>query len=194
LADAVLHQCVRPLVRACCAPGHHGYQRACELVTGQTSIGPFGSPVFACAGKTDPPSRLILSQTSAGELKLRHRLLLLAYVPLFVPCGRSFVPAYDRQSRRAEERSRPAVALSSRACSTAARPRLDGSEHGARIKPVGTLSQPSRCTRRLVLYGGPPRRCGRACWRARSPARCGAIAFWPPRSRTSGHSAPTVLT
>src|SRR5580765_7922777 len=29
--------------------------------------GPFGSPVFASAGKTDPPSRLILSQTSAGN-------------------------------------------------------------------------------------------------------------------------------
>jgi hypothetical protein len=29
--------------------------------------GPFGSPVFACAGKTEPPSRLILSQTSAGK-------------------------------------------------------------------------------------------------------------------------------
>src|SRR5262249_21362913 len=29
--------------------------------------GPFGSPVLAGAGKTDPPSRLILSQTSAGS-------------------------------------------------------------------------------------------------------------------------------
>src|SRR5260370_28545269 len=29
--------------------------------------GPFGSPVLAGAGKTDPPSRLILSQTSAGK-------------------------------------------------------------------------------------------------------------------------------
>jgi hypothetical protein len=28
--------------------------------------GPFGSPVFARAGKTDPPSRRILSQTSVG--------------------------------------------------------------------------------------------------------------------------------
>src|ERR1700724_2795070 len=46
------------------APGHHGYQRACVLISGQASIGPFGSPVFACAGKTDPPSLLILSQTS----------------------------------------------------------------------------------------------------------------------------------
>jgi hypothetical protein len=156
---------------------------------------PFGSPVFACAGKTDPPSRS--SSRRPRRVNLSYVIdccSLLRSVPLFVPCGRSFVPAYDRQSRRAEERSRPAVALSSRACSTAARPRLDGSEHGARIKPVGTLSQPSRCTRRRVLYGGPPRRCGRACWRAQSPARCGAIAFWPPRSRTSGHSAPTVLT
>ena len=34
----------------------------------QTSTGPVGSPVFACAGKTEPPSRLILSQTSAGKV------------------------------------------------------------------------------------------------------------------------------
>src|SRR5260370_35705193 len=56
LAYAVLHQCVRPLIGACGAPGHHGYQRAFELISGQASNGPFGSPVFACAGKTDPPS------------------------------------------------------------------------------------------------------------------------------------------
>src|SRR6202043_861613 len=56
LADAVLHQRIRPLIGACCAPGHHGYQRAFELINGQASNGPFGSPVFACAGKTDPPS------------------------------------------------------------------------------------------------------------------------------------------
>jgi hypothetical protein len=41
---------------ACGAPGHHGYQRAFELISGQASNGPFGSPVFARAGKTDPPS------------------------------------------------------------------------------------------------------------------------------------------
>src|SRR6516165_10883812 len=39
-----------------CAPGHHGYQRAWDLISGQASNGPNGSPVFACAGKTDPPS------------------------------------------------------------------------------------------------------------------------------------------
>src|ERR1700692_5075096 len=63
---AVLHQCIRPLIGAF-APGHHGYQRACVLISGQASTGPFGSPVFACAGKTEPPSLLILSQTSAGK-------------------------------------------------------------------------------------------------------------------------------
>ena len=67
LAVAVLHQCIRPLIGACCAPGHHGSQRACVLISGQASIGPFGSPVCAPARKTEPPSRLILSQTSAGN-------------------------------------------------------------------------------------------------------------------------------
>ena len=60
-----MHQCIRPLIGAR-APGHHGYQRACDRISGQASTGPFGSPVFACAGKTEPPSRLILSQTSAA--------------------------------------------------------------------------------------------------------------------------------
>src|SRR5262249_55542845 len=31
---AVSHQCIRPLIGACCAPGHHGYQRACDLISG----------------------------------------------------------------------------------------------------------------------------------------------------------------
>ena len=30
-------------------------------------VGPLGSPVFACAGKTEPPSRFIFSQTLAGK-------------------------------------------------------------------------------------------------------------------------------
>jgi hypothetical protein len=55
LVDAVLHYCIRPLIGAC-APGHHGYQRACDLILEQASNGLNGSPVFARAGKTDPPS------------------------------------------------------------------------------------------------------------------------------------------
>ena len=53
LADAVLHQCIRLLIGAYCAPSHHGYQRACDLILGQASNGLVGSPVFARAGKTD---------------------------------------------------------------------------------------------------------------------------------------------
>ena len=52
LVDAVLHYCIRPLIGAS-APGHHGYQRACDLILGQASNGLVGSPVFAHAGKTD---------------------------------------------------------------------------------------------------------------------------------------------
>src|SRR5262249_53709925 len=33
LADRVLRQCIRSPIGAC-APGHHGYQRACDLITG----------------------------------------------------------------------------------------------------------------------------------------------------------------
>ena len=49
------------------APGHHGYQRACDLISGKASRRPNGSPVLARAGKTEPPCRLVLSQTSAGN-------------------------------------------------------------------------------------------------------------------------------
>jgi hypothetical protein len=38
---AVLHQCIRPLIGAY-APGHHGYQRACVLISGQASTGHSG--------------------------------------------------------------------------------------------------------------------------------------------------------
>ena len=49
------------------APGHHGCQRACDLISGKASRRPNGSPVLARAGKTEPPCRLVLSQTSAGN-------------------------------------------------------------------------------------------------------------------------------
>src|SRR5580693_1662998 len=65
---------------SCFAPDHHGYQRACVLISGQASTGPFGSPVFACAGKTVPPSLLIpLADLGWKRLiGLRHRLLLIS--------------------------------------------------------------------------------------------------------------------
>jgi hypothetical protein len=48
------------------APGHHGYQRALDLITTQASLGPFESPVFDRAGKTGLHRIFNLSQTSAG--------------------------------------------------------------------------------------------------------------------------------
>ena len=36
LAIAVLHQCIRPLIGAS-RSGHHGYQRACDLISGKAS-------------------------------------------------------------------------------------------------------------------------------------------------------------
>src|SRR5882757_9968087 len=69
--------------------------------------GPFGSPVFACAGKTDPPSLLIPLADLGWKLliALRHRLLLIS--------PSSFVrPRAVPSSRPADVgRSRPAVAL-----------------------------------------------------------------------------------
>ena len=55
---SVLHQCIRLHFGAAFAPSHHGYQRAGDLVSGKASIGLSGSSVFACAGKTVPPSLL----------------------------------------------------------------------------------------------------------------------------------------
>src|SRR5207249_5294545 len=75
LSVAALHQCIRPLIGAF-APGHHGYQRACDLISGQASTGPNGSPVFARTGKTDPPSLRFLSQTSVGWFSIRTRYLI----------------------------------------------------------------------------------------------------------------------
>src|SRR5260221_5197448 len=76
-------------------------------------VGPFGSPVFACAGKTDPPSLLIPLADLGWKLliALRHRLLLISPSSFVRANGRSFVPACRRRSRRAQGRSRPAVAL-----------------------------------------------------------------------------------
>jgi len=62
---AVLHQCIRPLIGASCS-GPPWISARVRAHYRKGLNGPFGSPVFACAGKTEPPCRLILSQTSAG--------------------------------------------------------------------------------------------------------------------------------
>ena len=42
IVDQTICRCIRPLLGARCAPGHHGYQRACNLISGQTSMGHWG--------------------------------------------------------------------------------------------------------------------------------------------------------
>ena len=73
---AVLHQCIRPLLGAFSAPGHHGYQRACDLISGQASMGHLGHQCSQAPGR--PILHLVIfSQTSAGKtfrrLALRSR-------------------------------------------------------------------------------------------------------------------------
>src|SRR5215813_11587992 len=104
--------------------------------------GPFGSPVFARAGKTDPPSRLILSQTSVGKTLFaassigRHSSLSFVRASPPFPSSR---PAHAG-APRAEGPSKAGRRAGLASRSLAARPRLDGPEHGAMIKLVGTPS------------------------------------------------------
>src|ERR1035437_7186673 len=88
---AVLHQCIRPLIGACCAPGHHGYQRACDLISGKASSGPFGSSVFACAGKTEPPSRLMQHDRAALIVAHDVERVLTDINGDYVDCGIEFL-------------------------------------------------------------------------------------------------------
>src|SRR5271154_949936 len=86
------------------APGHHGYQRACVLITRQASIGPFGSPVFACAGKTDLH---LVSSSRRPRLELLIGLVtssLAPHIAQFLCSSQRAVPS----SRPAERRSRRA--------------------------------------------------------------------------------------
>src|ERR1700676_1130189 len=124
---------------SCFAPDHHGYQRACVLISRQASTGPFGSPVFACAGKPDPPSLLTPLADLGWKLLigLRHRLLLISRSSFVRAKGRSFVPA-----RRASIASRAGAVKAGRrawlaAGSRVARLRLGGTGHRARVKRGG---------------------------------------------------------
>src|SRR5215471_6203808 len=139
-ADAVLHQCIRPLfgavvLRVIMDISAHAISLAERPRAGylghQGSHAP-GRPVLHC--------RLILSQNSAGKVGVTSSLTSwLCAVPLFVPGGRSFVPTCGS---RAASRVGP-VKVGRRTClasrASVARPHLDGPEHGARLKPAGTL-------------------------------------------------------
>jgi hypothetical protein len=75
LASAVLHQCIRSLIGACCAPDHHGYQRACVLISGQASTGHLGQQCSHAPGR--PILHLFFSSRRPPRVigaGLRHRL------------------------------------------------------------------------------------------------------------------------
>ena len=50
------------------APGHHGYQRACDLISGQASSGAIRVTRVRRRREDRTSTPLILSQTSAGKL------------------------------------------------------------------------------------------------------------------------------
>jgi hypothetical protein len=169
---------------SCFAPDHHGYQRACVLINGQASTGHLG---HQCSHALGRPNLHLVSSSRRPRLEIVDRVTssLAPHIRCsFVrACGRSFVPA-----RRASIASRAGAVKAGRrawlaAGAGVARLRLDRAEHGARIKRVGRLHHRSSSARRRVPWPVPPRRCGQACWRARSPERCGATAFWRLRSR-----------
>ena len=176
---AVLHQCIRPLIGAARAPGHHGYQRACDLISGQASNGPFGSAVFACAGKTYSPSRFILSQTSAGNGLWATSLRAPCLCSSFVRAVRRFLRPGLRLSRGPAHRGRQGwpsrlARLWRRRFHAMSAVHTQADRHA--ISLVLTHSK-LRSLLRTAQAMRP------ACWRARSLARCGVAAAWPLRSK-----------
>jgi hypothetical protein len=128
-------------------PTHHGYQRAHDVISGQASTGLLGSPVFACAGKTDPPSSSHPLADLGGKLSYVIDSSSFCAVPLFVPGGCSFVPACAcrRAARRVRQGWPSRWPCPSLPCCQAA---LDGAEHGASITLDGMPSHLSCRTQR----------------------------------------------
>jgi hypothetical protein len=138
---AVLHQCIRPLIGAF-APGHHGYQRACVLISGQASTGPSGSPGFACAGKT-VLHLVSISRRPRRETGCDVMSSLAPYrCSSFVRAMRPFLrPGLRlRSGRRAQGPSRLAVALGSPQAPSFPGHALTAPSTVPRFKQLGTSS------------------------------------------------------
>ena len=134
------------------APGHHGCQRACVLITGQALTGHRGHQFSHVLGR---PILHLVSSSRRPRLETVDRVtssLALHIGSSFVRAkGRSFVPAH-----RTSIASRAGAVKAGRrawlaAGSGVARLRLDRAEHGARIKRVGRLHRRSSSPRRHVL-------------------------------------------
>ena len=140
--------------------------------------GLFGSPVFGCAGKT--VLHLVSSSRRPRRVKGSqglHRLSPYYWSSSSLVCagGRSFVPACTAIAAARRHRQGWPSGHS---------PGLDDSEHGGRLRQVGTKAHRSSSRlRSRAPWPAPPRRCGRACWPAQSPTHCGAAVSLRPRSK-----------
>jgi hypothetical protein len=134
------------------APDHHGYQRACDLINGQASTGHRGHQCSHAPGR--PILHLYLSSRRPRlETVDRVTSSLAPHTVQFFcssqgPFLRPGPQNVDRVARRAVKAGRCAWLA---AGSGVARPCLDRTEHGARIKRVGRLHRWSSSARRRVL-------------------------------------------
>src|SRR5262249_50815265 len=96
----------RPLGGADVAPGHHGGKRASDLISGEASIGLFGSPVLACAGKTVAPFLPFSLADLGGKLGLTPTCSwsFLFLVFLLFDRAADFLPSRPRQGEPAPRR------------------------------------------------------------------------------------------
>src|SRR6516165_9904172 len=80
------------------APGHHGGKRACDLIRRRASIGLFGSPVLACAGKTVAPFLPFSLADLGGEIGSQVDMFMV--LPVFSYFFCSTAPqAFSRPDR-----------------------------------------------------------------------------------------------
>src|SRR6202043_1972959 len=108
-------------------------------------VGPFGSPVFACAGKTDPPSLLIPLADLGWKLLigLCHRLLLISpssFVRAKGPFLRPGLQNVDRVARRGGQGRPSHLACGGlRRCQAAPLPRRARREDQAGRTPASSV-------------------------------------------------------
>ena len=172
---AVLHQCIRPLLeqfelRAIMDISAHAFFLADRSLW----------TIWVTSVRMRREDRSSISSCPLADLGGKTMSSLSP-----VPCS-SFVRAmrpFLRPGLRLFGASRAGAVKAGRSSRPPAGLGLDGSEHGATLKQVGTPSRASSCIRMRTPCGERPTRSVPACWRARSPAHCGAIFSWRHRSR-----------
>ena len=142
------------------APDHHGYQRACDLINGQAST---GHRVTSVRMRREDRSSISSYSSRRPRLETFDRITssLAPHFAQFLcslPSGRSFVPTCRRRLRRAQGRSRPAVALGLRRA-----PALPGRALTAPSTARGSSGSDACIVSPRQLEGASPRRCGQAC-------------------------------